>query len=706
MPAQQLIRETFTPHPRPTIGSALRVYPPYDILTPIEPEIAMSQLDRHVAAVQNRLALAEFFHALAWTALLLAGVILILVGIDKLFWWSPPRPWIWIEVGAGAAVLLAIIGAMRNRPSKIQAAAAIDQKLSLDEKISTALYVRPSDDPFAMAAVKDAEAAAQNAVVNYRTHFPFQFPRLAPWAALACVAAFLLATYARPLDLFGREAAIKKQIVQKEKIEFSKKQLQDALAVVNSVPQSIGNDETIKLAKQELSAQLNKNIDDPAKASRTALKALQDVDAAVKEQIKTNSQFAQAKADEKMWRQIGEQPITDPGPVNEVRKELAQGKFGQAMDDLSKVVNNFDKMDKKDQDKAAEQMKQMAQQLAQQANATPQQQQQMQQQLQQMGLSQPMAQQAQQLMQQAANGDKQAQQQLQQMAQQAMQQMNNGQGPTQQQKQAAQQMMQQMQAAANNQAQAQQLAQAAQQMAQAMQQQAQQKQGGQQQQQQGQQAAQQAGQGQKGAQQGQQQQQQASQSQQGTQQGQQQGKGQQGMGQGMQQMQQQLQQMQAVAGDAQQIAAAQQGLQQGAQQAMNGANGQPGGQDGGGQGQWGAADGQNPPQGAGQPGPGNNKGGGKGFGGAGDKAEAPYTLKQEVDTSERIESGKLLATTFVKASALKGENKLELKDIAANAEKDEADEIDQDRISRPAQGVVREYFNTMERDASAPATQP
>jgi hypothetical protein len=691
------------------IEKRIIIAPFYDNLKLPNREFAMSRLDQHVAAVRNRLAMAVFFRAVAWTMLALAGVILVMVAVDKLFWWAPPKPWIWIEAGIAVAVVVAIISAMRKRPSKYQAAAAIDKKLSLHEKISTALYVRPSSDAFAMAAVKDAEATAENVVLNCGLHFPFQFPRIAPVAAGVGAIAFLLATYAKPLDLFGREEAVKKQIVQQQKADFSRKQLQDALAVVNSVPQSIGNDEAIRMAKQELTAELAKNVDDPAKASRTALKALQDVDAAVKQQIKTNVQFAQAKADEKMWRSIGEQPITDPGPVNEVRKELAQGSFSQAMDDLSKVVNNFDKMDKQQQQKAAEQMKQMAQQLQQQGAQTPQQQQQLQQQMQQMGMSQQQAQQAQQLMQQAASGDKQAQQQLQQMAQQTMQQMNGGQGPTQQQKQMAQQMMQQMQAGANNQAQAQQLAQAAQQMAQAMQQQAQQQhQQGQQakQGQQGQQGQQQASQGQKG-QQGQPQQGQS-------QQAAQQGAGQQGMSQGMQQMQAQLQQMQAVSSDAQQIAAAQQNVQQGAQQAMAGANGQAaqGGQGSGngqgGQGQWPSNNNnqQQPGGGGGQGQQGPAGGGGKGFGSPGTKAEAPYTLKEEVDTSERIDSGKLLATTFVKASALKGENKLELKQIAAAAEKDETDEIDQDRISRQAQGVVREYFSTMQKDAEAPSTQP
>jgi hypothetical protein len=688
----------------------------------------MSQLDRHVAAVRNRLALGLFFQALALTALIFCGAVLLMVIIEKLLAWSPPLEWIWIAGGAGLAVIIAGVAAIRRRPSALAAAAAIDQKLKLDEKISTALCIRPSRDPFAMAAVRDAEAAAQRVTLDAGRHFPFTFPRLALVAVAVALAAFLIGRYAEPLDLFGRAEQARHAIVQQQKAEFSRKQLQDALAVVNSVPKSIADSDGVKLARQNLMAQLARNIDDPAKASRTALKALQDVQAAVNEQIKTNASFAQAKADEKMWKQIAEQPIPDDGPVNQARKELTEGKFSEAVDDLSKVVDNFNKMDAAHQQKAAQQMQQLAQQLAQQAAGNPQQQQQMQQQMQQMGLSQQQAQQAQQLMQQAAGGDKQAQQQLQQMAQQAMHQMNGGQGPTPQQKQAAQQMLQQMQAAANNQSQAQQLAQAAQQMAQAMQQQAQQQQqqknGGPQQQQQSGQGQQQANQGQPKQGAGQQQagQQQAGQQQAGQQQaGQQQPGAQQGMNQAMQQMQAQLQQMQAVASDAQQIAAAQQNAQQGAQKAMDaasansnpgssasasgaqGANGQPG-QSNSGQGQWPGQPQQ--PGGQGGNGQGGNGQGGHGFGGEGAKAEAPYTLKEEIDPSERIGTGKLLATSYVKAGVLKGENKLELKQVAAAAEKDEADEIDQDRISRQAQGVVREYFNTMQKDADAPATQP
>ena len=51
--------------------------------------------------------------------------------------------------------------AIWRRPTKYQAAVAIDEKLSLQEKFSTALYIRPSSDPFAAAAVQDAEQTAE-----------------------------------------------------------------------------------------------------------------------------------------------------------------------------------------------------------------------------------------------------------------------------------------------------------------------------------------------------------------------------------------------------------------------------------------------------------------------------------------------------------------------------------------------------------------
>jgi len=104
----------------------------------------MSRLDQHVASVQNKLALARFVEALARTTLVFAGVVLVAILVDKFFRVRPPKYGIWIWAGLGATVLAALIHAVVRRPSRHAAAVAIDQKLNLKEKLSTALFVRPS----------------------------------------------------------------------------------------------------------------------------------------------------------------------------------------------------------------------------------------------------------------------------------------------------------------------------------------------------------------------------------------------------------------------------------------------------------------------------------------------------------------------------------------------------------------------------------
>ncbi|MGH7175899.1 MAG: AtpZ/AtpI family protein [Tepidisphaeraceae bacterium] len=634
----------------------------------------MSRLDQHVSAVQNKLALGRFCNALGWTLTAFAVAVGLGILVDRFFQVRPPWVVLLLWGGLAACVLAAIVWAVARRPTRHAAAVAIDDVLQTREKFSTALQVRGVKDSFASAAVLDAEDTATR--VDLRRKFPLSFPRSAYGAIVATLVASSLLLL-KPMDLLGREERKQQQRQEQAKVEAARKQLKDALAVVDAVPQAVANEENIKLAKQDLIQALNAKIDDPERANRTAAKALQDVSKAIKEQIKSNQRYAEAQNDAKMFKQL-QSPVDEQGPVADAQRALAKGNFQQAVDELTKLTEKFDKLDKKDQEKAADQMKAMAQQLQKMAN-NPQQQQQLQQQLQKMGLNQQQAQQMQQMMQQAAQGDKQAQQQLQQMAQQAMQQLqqqaNQGNQQAQQQLQQMQKMLQQMQANANTQAQAQQMQQAAQQMAKAMQQAAQQN-------------------GQLNAQQNQQ--------------------GNQQMNQGMQQMAQQLQQMQAAAQDAQQIGAAQQMAQNAAQQAMNGLDGGKPGQQNPqqGNGNWQANgnlqnNGQNNPwNGQANNGMGPNPGG-QGAGDRSAKEQAPYAIKQEFSPSLEDEKGKILASMFVRASSLKGESKEQLKQIAESAQKESADEIDQDRITRQAQKVVREYFGSMQREAeSVPTTQP
>jgi hypothetical protein len=99
--------------------------------------------------------------------------------------------------------------------------------------------------------------------------------------------------------------------------------------------------------------------------------------------------------------------------------------------------------------------------------------------------------------------------------------------------------------------------------------------------------------------------------------------------------------------------------------------------------------------------------GGQGAGDRTYKAQAPYQVKQEVSQSEDIESGTILANTLVKDKSIKGESKAKLSEVAAAALSEQTDEVDQERISRQAQKVVKGYFETLQHEAGgAPAAAP
>lgn len=634
----------------------------------IERGFAMPRLDQHVSTVQNKLALGRFFHALAWGSLGLAGLVLLGVLIWFLTQYAPPKPIWWIGGGAAAVLVGSIVYAMIRRPTPHDAAVAIDITLGLKEKFSTALYARRHDDPFSQAAVRDAEQTAEN--VSLHKRFPVAWPLRPVFGTVAiALLAFVLWQLLTPLDLMGKKASQAQQLAQAQQQAEVQRVLRDALVQVRSIAKGIEDSDKIRQAERDLQELLANPPKDIARANRSALKALQDTQDAIKQQIEQSQSFAQAEQDRKLFQGMIP-PSQQTGPVADARRAMARGDFSQAIDDLKELAENFDKLDDKQKEQATQQMQQMAQALQQMAQ-DPKMQEQIQQQLQQAGATQQQAQQMQQLMQQAAQGNQQAAQQLQQMGQQLMQQAAANQGLTQQQvqamQQAVQQAMQQGQAGANAQQQAAQMAQAAQQMAQAMQQANQQGQQGQ-----GQQGQQ--GQGQQGQNQQQQ------------------------MAQAQQQMQQQLQAMEAAQNDMQQVQAAQQAAQQAAADAAAacdaGGDGQgqgQGQQPGQGQGPWAAGEGQN--QGGGMGGP------GQGQGGQAQRAQAPFTVKQEHAPSHNQEDGRLLASFLVKdPEGMKGESRQRLRQVVESAQSQATDEVETERVSRQSRQAVRSYFGSLAED--------
>jgi hypothetical protein len=624
----------------------------------------MSRLDRHISLVRGKLMLSQFFKGLAWSALTLAAIVWAAIMIDRLIQVHLPRQGILLLIGCGVVIVSAWIYALLHRPTANQAAVAIDERLALKEKFSTALYVRPLNDPFAVAALRDAEHTADNVSLNKR--FPVEVPTL-PLVGLGAVVGVLLVSLLIPkADLFHLEASRQKKIeLARHDRAQAEKVMKEALVQLDSAPKAVADTEQIKLARQDLADALKRPVDDPVAAQKKAENALQEMES-IKQQIKDEGKFADAR---NAMRALESLPKSsdEAGPIADAQDALSKGDLTQAVESLKSAVDNFDKKSAEEQQKTAQQMAKLASQIAQNAN-DPKVQQNIQNQLKQMGANAQQAQAVSQMMQAAANGDKNAQQQIQKAANQLAQQMNQkqpGASQAQQKLMAAQmqQAMKQMQAQANGQAQSQQLAQAAQQLAGAMQQAQAQQSGnkpGQAQSQSGQSAQAQA---------------------------------QQQMSQASQSMQQQLQQMQAMASAAQSQGAGQSGQSPGQGQSPQASAGQqgsgPGGNQSGGQGQQWANANQN-----------NQKGGIGGQGGARpDPTEAPYAVKKELSASETIDKGKILASSFVKAGTIVGESKVGLSDAVLQEQQDAADQVDEDRIPRASAEAVKSYFQTIKDDS-------
>ncbi|HVR86305.1 MAG TPA: hypothetical protein VMU54_18425 [Planctomycetota bacterium] len=110
--------------------------------------------------------LRRFVQGLFWTAL--AGAILAWVRR-----WTPALPgFLWPGLAAGLVVYSAGM-AFRRRPSLRTAAIALDRVLGLEDRLSTALYVREDDTPAAQALRRNAEEA-----IRIAARAPLPFPPL------------------------------------------------------------------------------------------------------------------------------------------------------------------------------------------------------------------------------------------------------------------------------------------------------------------------------------------------------------------------------------------------------------------------------------------------------------------------------------------------------------------------------------------------
>ena len=165
----------------------------------------------------------------------------------------------------------------------------------------------------------------------------------------------------------AKENKAKVEQHQQSQRASAERAVRQALAEIDSAPRQVAEAEEIKMARQELTKLTEHSIADPPKATQKAKDALDEIQA-IKEKIKDANKYAVAQNEIANLKNVSPPSPEETGPVADAQRVLAAGKLEEAVDDLKKTVDKFDKMDKKEQEKAADQMKNLADQIAKQAN--------------------------------------------------------------------------------------------------------------------------------------------------------------------------------------------------------------------------------------------------------------------------------------------------------------------------------------------------
>jgi len=162
----------------------------------------MSILDQQVRRTHRRLTSNVMLRRAAWGVLVAAVAWGVIILVERLFVLGVP---LGISAGLAAAfgLLITVIGTYRARVDQLSAAVVLDEATGLKERISTALTCRNDSDPFAQAAVHDAERLAGG--VHVPKHVPYRAPSMWPWSVATLVAALILFQFMPTLDLLAAE---------------------------------------------------------------------------------------------------------------------------------------------------------------------------------------------------------------------------------------------------------------------------------------------------------------------------------------------------------------------------------------------------------------------------------------------------------------------------------------------------------------------
>jgi tetratricopeptide (TPR) repeat protein len=316
-------------------------------------------VDRTVRRAQYRLWLNRWLRLLGWSATIAgAGYVLVvlpnkLLNLTDYGWFHPGAA----AGAAGLAVVGSLVWLLATREDRRTAATALDLAAGLKERISSGLYCRASDDPFARAVFADARRVSRS--VTPRRHLRLTYPRSASYAFGVSAVALIVTFLIPPMDLLGKQE-------EKQQAERKHQVVQRTEAVVRKTFDEVRKlaDENPLLKKMEglenLDPLTEAKADTAMDVRRDAIKKIDNLVRSVRDHPKMGNE-QQLDAMKKMLRRASNLSQNQDSRTRELNKALASGDFKAAREALQKIAQDLSKEAKTPEDKAR--CEQMAKQL-------------------------------------------------------------------------------------------------------------------------------------------------------------------------------------------------------------------------------------------------------------------------------------------------------------------------------------------------------
>ncbi len=277
-------------------------------------------------------------------------------------------PWNFVWIGAGIyAAFTGISLWFSSSVSTIEAAAEIDQRLELRDRISSAISCEHSKSPFSVAVIEDAIATAKEKSVHssISRYFPLSMPKgFGVIALLGAVTIGIFLTGQWGLWDEDKQGPSDALVTSNENIESS----------INAVLEQLENDELLRASlEEELSELASTDVNDSLDTEtlrRDALRKITDVQKGLEELLKDENAFAY----EEMLRRMQSLKMPKQSSMQPMVADLKNGNFDKAKKEFEQLQEQMEssELSEEERKELAKAFEDLAKQLEQLSKANEQ----------------------------------------------------------------------------------------------------------------------------------------------------------------------------------------------------------------------------------------------------------------------------------------------------------------------------------------------